>query len=172
MRIVSRKDWGARPPKARTSHTLTASARLFFHWSAGQGRDITSKAKQAMAMRAIQRLHMDERGWSDIAYSYVVFQPYGLLKRVRIFEARSFGYVPAAQEGHNTGNGAVCVVMAPGESLKPATKRKLRALYARFPGNSVSGHRDVNSTSCPGDLIYAEVQRMKSDPPRKKTRLP
>jgi hypothetical protein len=154
MKVISRKNWGARAPRARTPQNVNSNSTLFIHYSAFNGGQYDTIEKQKQAMRNIQNHHIDANGWSDIGYSYVVFQPTGRLKRPRVYEARGFGYVPAAQAGYNTGNGAVCVVAGPGEKIRPGTKRKLKAIYRRFPGKNVKGHRDVNQTSCPGDSLY------------------
>lgn len=154
MRITKRNEWGARPPKSPASNPIDENSTLFVHYSAGQGRGIETVFEQCATLRAIQRFHQVDRGWSDIAYSYLVFQPYGFLKRARVYEGRTFAAVPASQEGFNTGNASICVIAGPGEKLKWRTRRAIKKVYRRFPGQHLKGHRDVGSTDCPGDDIY------------------
>lgn len=163
MTIHSRETWGARPPRDRTSQTLTRQSTLFVHWSTGKGLGAafdTFKEKCA-AVRAVQNFHMDARGWSDIGYGYVVVQPTVWWRRAQVFRGRGANTVPASQQGHNTGHTSVCVLMAEGEPLRKNTVRALAALYAELPCGSVKGHRDVNSTSCPGDKLYAALPEIR-----------
>lgn len=160
FRIHHRSAWKARPSGLKDANPLSESSTLFVHYSAFGGRNYLTFRKQAECMRTMQRHHMDINGWSDLGYSYVVFQrPWPF--PARIFEGRSFRTVPSAQQGHNRGNGAVCVV-ALNEDIKKHTVHALRALYRRFPGRKVKGHRDVNSTSCPGDKLYAMLPKIRS----------
>lgn len=158
---ISRKEWGAAKPKGSlTPNNLGRQSILFVHWSAGQGRDIDTVDEVKATMRSIQALHQKDNGWADIGYSYVVFQAQGRMKKPRLCEARGFKWVPAAQAGHNTGNGAVCVVMAPGEKLKDSTVELLEKVYRHFPGVRVMGHRAVTSTECPGDALFAKLPQI------------
>jgi hypothetical protein len=160
MKVISRKNWGARQPGPRTPNAITEDSTLFIHYSAFDGGQYDTVEEQKQCMRNMQNHHIDKNGWADIGYSYVVFQPTGRLKRPRVYEARRFGYVPAAQEGYNTGNGAVCVVAGPGEEIRPGTIRKLKAIARRFKGERIRGHKDVNSTSCPGANLYAKLREI------------
>jgi hypothetical protein len=169
IKVFSRKAWRARRPR-----TLTADGHkreLYIHHSAGTfggpAQSIDTAAEQAATMRAIQKFHMDERGWSDIAYHYVVFQPYGTLKLARIFEGRPVSAVPAAQLGHNSGTVAVCVVDGgKGDRLKLSTKFQLirlaRSIAASKGVTGLGGHRDApgQSTECPGRYIYPALDEI------------
>jgi hypothetical protein len=121
--------------------------------------------EQCAAMRAIQRFHMDTRGWDDIGYNYVAFQPYGNRKYARIFEGRGWDDIPAAQEYHNTDTVA-CAVMGMFDGLhelKDNTRWAITLLYKwvdRQVGGTMrtlGGHRDVVATSCPGDDLYRHI---------------
>jgi hypothetical protein len=157
MKIYSRSRWGARRPRERTPQTLGPDSILFFHYSEGQGRGIENLKEQAAALRGIQNFHMDTRGWSDIAYSRLICQPYGKLRRARCFEGRGLNTVPASQINHNTGNVSYCILAKPGEPLKAATKRLMIQAAKEHKGRYIAGHRDGGDTDCPGDLIYREL---------------
>lgn len=162
MDIVRRAEWGARPYKGEpTTHRLTRESILFVHYSAGQGRSIDTKAEQVATIKAIQAMHQDQNGWSDIAYHFVVFQPYGDLKYAKAYQGRELSWVPAAQSGFNTRNIAVCVVCGPGEPIKVSTVNRIKSIYTRVPAERVKGHRDVNPTSCPGDLLYSKLPQIR-----------
>lgn len=161
MKVVSRKNWKARTAKSTSYNRLNSNSTLFVHYSAFDGGSYDTVEKQKQCMRNIQNYHMDNNRWSDIGYSYVVFQPTGRLKRARVYQARTFRNVPAAQAGYNTGNGAVCVVAGSNNKIRKGTIRKLKAIYKRFPGTKVKGHRDVNQTSCPGDDLYSKLGKIR-----------
>ena len=161
MTLVGRKQWGAKRAVKPTRHTLSPRSILFVHYSAGQGRSIDTRAEQVATMQAIQRMHQVDNGWSDIGYHFVVFQPYGRLKRASVFQGRSLRNAPAAQENYNTGNVAVCVIAAPGEKVKRSTVRRIKSIYKRLPATSVKGHRDVGATACPGDHLYAVLPQIR-----------
>jgi len=160
MKIYTRAEWGARPPQAAMSKQ-TSPTEAFIHYSdeaSGTAPKIDRLTEQKEKARAIQNFHMDGRGWSDIAYHYLVFQPYGSLRRARVFQGRRVENVPAAQAGHNTGTIAICVVAAPGEPLRRNTRYAIEQLLKRHPSvKVVGGHRDVVSTDCPGNVIYAQI---------------
>ena len=163
MEIVRRAEWGARAYKGTpATHKLTTRSTLFVHYSAGQGRSIDTKAEQVATMKAIQAMHQNDRGWSDIGYHFVIFQPHGDQKYAKAYQGRELSWVPAAQENHNTGNAAVCVVCAPGEPIKLSTVNRIKSIYVRVPCVPVKGHRDVGSTACPGDLLYAKLPAIRS----------
>lgn len=159
VKIYGRERWGARTPREMTIDG--PKKEMFLHYSDGQGLGIDSLKEQIFTMKSLQNFHMDTRGWSDIAYDIVVFQPYGRLRRARAFEGRVLKYVPAAQLNHNTGTIPVCVVMREGEPLKPATKRLLKAIYKALSVNTVRGHFEVVETSCPGTALKAFLPELK-----------
>lgn len=103
-------------------------------------------------VRGIQRFHMDDRGWSDIAYNFLVAED------GRIFEGRGWGWVGAATYNWNSHSHSFCYLgMGDGPISEEARKsfRWLRAEHARRYGRSYcKGHRDVRATACPGDWLY------------------
>lgn len=155
MKVITH--WGQRSPKCVSHNPLDRSSVLFVHYSDSDGTGIDKKGEPKDALRNIQNFHMDSRGWCDIAYSYLIVQQRGIFKKPLIFKGRGFGTVPASQEGHNTGNVSVCIIADGNDRIKRSTVRAIGYLARRFPGEWVMGHRDVNSTSCPGDRLYSKV---------------
>lgn len=154
LRIYSRQEWGAKPPTRRMTRQ-TSPSEAFIHYSASTGASkLNSFAKQSAAVRAIQDYHQGQE-WADVGYHYIVCQPYFPLRRARVFRCRNTMYTPAAQAGHNTGTIAICVIADGSNELKRNTRYAIEQLL-RYHGSvkSVGGHRDVVSTSCPGDKIY------------------
>lgn len=161
LRIITRREWGAAAP-ARAMDMQARPTEAFLHYSDDVAvGGIDTLAEQAAKARAIQDFHLHGRGWSDIAYHYLVFQPYGRLRRARVFAGRGDRFVPAAQAGHNTGTLAICVVAGPGVPLKRNTRYVIEQLLRRYPSvKTVGGHRDVVATDCPGESITNALPRI------------
>lgn len=149
--IISRTDWGARAPKRR-SKIPTPTRELWLHHTAGN-------ESGAAGMRKIQNFHMDGRGWSDIAYSFVI-DPETLF----IYEARGAGVLGGHTFGRNSISHAICVMgNFDRRTVPPALVDRIAQLAAYghrkgwWPKTLTGGHRDVRSTSCPGDNLYREL---------------
>ena len=163
MKLITRKEWGAKPPRDTTYQREADIKTIFIHHSESAGGQSTFQA-QCQAIKNTQDFHMGpERGWSDIAYNYLVINPYKGGK-ARVFVGRGLHYVPAAQMGYNTGSCASCVITRDGEPLSWKTRLALRRLIwqtRRRIGRQVpvKPHSAVNETSCPGDLLRAWIKK-------------
>lgn len=154
--FVTRAGWGARSP--RNWQRLTPSYGTTIHWN-GPRLGPYSPTSSAGKVRAIQRFHLDERGWSDIAYSYLVDR-YGV-----IFEGRGLNRRTAAN-GTNRGNGsayAICYLGGEGDGFTQEGSRAIHDLvtwlrrYGRA-GGAVNGHGGWKATACPGPEILARIR--------------
>jgi hypothetical protein len=149
MQIVTRAQWGARPPRSRS--TISAG-NVAIHHSGSPTEAKAGHAECAGVVRAIQRYHQDGRGWSDIAYNFLVC-PHGV-----VFEGRGYGVRSAAQ-GTNDGNAryhAVCVLGHDAtEQAMAAVREIIGEIRARYEGTDVKPHSAFKATSCPGDQIRA-----------------
>lgn len=101
--------------------------------------------------REIQALHMDERGYADVAYHFMI-DPEGFL-----YEGRPLNLRGAHVAGYNTGSIGV-VLIGNFEVLEPTSAQldTLNILVAHlaetFPVTHLAGHKDFNpqETQCPG----------------------
>lgn len=161
IRIASRKSWGARPAKPRQPQPDSSIREFFLHHPAAPHdlSNLDTDSEHDSYMRSIQDFHMDVRKWSDIAYSFAVFQDGS------VYRGRGRTYVPAAQLGHNTGTIAVlCVVgdqEAPTHQLYVSLAR-LKDRMDREVGRDleVRAHSDVFPTECPGQQIRNLIPRL------------
>ena len=153
MRLVPRLAWRARPPRARRRIPGPVEG-VAIHW---EGPPLGSFPHSLCAgkVRAIQRFHMDARGWDDIAYSAVVC-PHG-----HVFEGRWIG-IKTAANGTSYGNNryyAVCYLGGQGDSFTTAGKRgvndAIAALRRAGARRAVRPHSWFRPTLCPGNAIRA-----------------
>lgn len=189
-RVVSRAQWGAAAPTGSMKAQPHPPTEAFIHWTGSSALYVKTAAQQAARMRAYQRYHQIDNGWSDLGYHYVVFQPTakaapgaaehlpsGLGTRPHgtralegaIFAGRLASKVPAAQMAHNAGTLAICVDAGPGDPIKRRTLYLIETLINAFPSiERVGGHSDVVRTGCPGDELYGWVDRIAAATGRKR----
>jgi hypothetical protein len=150
MQIVSRAEWDARPPKTTPYRIPIPTPELWLHHTA-------SADGGAARVRAIQDFHMDVRGWSDIAYSFLINGA------GQIFMGRGVGIAGGHTAGHNTISHAICVLGnfnddQPTDAAVASIVELARHGYAQgwWPEGFTGGHRDASgaNTSCPGDNLH------------------
>lgn len=160
MLLIKRSGWGARSPEYINHATLSAESTC--HWNGPKitvsGKPTWDHSKCFSLVRGIQNFHMDGRGWSDIAYNFVIC-PHGY-----IFEGRGFNTINGAN-GTNSGNRSSHAVMCLAgeenpfpESEKIGFKECIKYILDNtLAPNTCKGHRDHKSTECPGDVRYEWV---------------
>lgn len=149
MDIISRTEWGARPPEGRTVTTWPRRAVFMAHYSA---------ASATQTPREIQDYHMRSRGWSDIGYNFLISSTSG-----DIFEGRGWLTIGAHCAGHNTASLGVCLIGTdrPGvQDVSDPARRSFAWLYNEANDRAgrkltLLGHRDRGATACPGAEIYS-----------------
>lgn len=161
MRVVSRIQWGARKPTCVTP-LRTGLWGDAIHYSAADADEQADHANCAARVKGIQDYHMNTKGWCDIAYNHLI------CAHGYVFTGRGYG-VRSAANGTNEGNSryfAICLLCNDdsGErEITPAVQQALIDLRKEYLKRYVTakdtvGHRDIVSTSCPGDEAYAFIK--------------
>jgi len=153
--IQRRSAWGARPAILSKIEQDWDFNMIVIHHSGNRGRKDP---------KALQDFHMDEEGFDDIAYQFVV-RPDGTIS-----EGRYLSHKGAANAKINTGKIGILVAgdFQPGildfdddepTSAQLATVPGLiKTLRKEFPAiTKVAGHRDLKDTECPGDDLYKHI---------------
>lgn len=165
MIIIPRHLWGARPPRSRST-IPTPTPELWLHHSANSN-------KGAGGVRSIQKFHMDPRpvgrGWSDIAYSYLIDR-----LSLDVFEGRGAGVLGGHTFGRNTRSHGICVMgnFHGVHAVTDALINRIAELVAHghvrgwWPAELTGGHRDVRPTDCPGDALYRAIPTINDRIPR------
>jgi N-acetyl-anhydromuramyl-L-alanine amidase AmpD len=103
----------------------------------------------------IRRWHVEDNGWSDIGYHYVI-------RRAGVIEhGRSLDYQGAHVRGYNHESVGICLVGGVSKDGQPdanftaaqygSLESLISLLLPRFPGAAVRGHRDFPGVTkaCP-----------------------
>lgn len=157
--LLTRAQWGARAAVG-TGNSLNATPDgAVIHWE-GPKMGSRPHSQCGAIVRGIQAFHMGpQRGWADIAYNLLVCE-HGV-----IFEGRGRGKGSAANGTTDSNRRfyAICALVGQGDAQPAALIQGLKDAVALVRSwgakNAVLGHRDTNTTSCPGDALYAQVKR-------------
>lgn len=113
-----------------------------------------SREGQPLTVDAIRRMHIRERGWSDIGYHYVVYLDGS------VHEGRNVNISGAHCTGHNTHSIGVVYVggvktdgKTPKDTRTEAQKagliKLLKDLKKLYPKATIHGHREYANKACP-----------------------
>lgn len=143
VNIISRAGWNARAPRSRQTVSWSQRQEVTLHYSTGSVNQTPY---------SIQGYHMNTRGWSDIGYNFLVDH------KGNAYEGRGWTVVGAHAAPRNTQGIGICYIGS--DNMTDAAKRTVIELYDeanRRAGRTLArkGHRDINSTSCPGSNNYA-----------------
>lgn len=172
--LITRAEWNADPfigtpvPLANPTYDY-----MTFHHAAGFSA--TSREEGLAQLKAIQDLHQNVRGWSDIGYHFVVdrggrlYQGRPFLDNSTTLEEIPRFVLGAHAGGANTGNIGICLlgcyhppegaycsdrITTDSYDTYVQTFAYLSENYGVDPAR-IRGHRDFGSTACPGDNNYA-----------------
>lgn len=174
--VISRAQWGANESLRRGAPEFAPLRRAIVHHTV----TATNESDPVGRVRAIYEFHTRGRGWSDIAYNFVVDGA------GRVYEGRrgasgapdgedgsGRGVIGAHAKGHNTGSVGIAMLGTYSDGRVVPTDAALDAVAAvvawkfgprsidpRSPGALV-GHRDVVATGCPGDGLYHRLPELR-----------
>jgi N-acetylmuramoyl-L-alanine amidase len=173
-RIYTRAEWGARPPTSPAT-IIKAPDHLIVHHMAFPNSTDYSLAHAFQLSRDCQSLHMDTNGWSDTGQQLTISRGgYVMEGRNRSLEAigkgaNVMGAQCANENGHTLGieNEGTYTTELPPTALWNSLVQTLAWLcdvYGLSPSAAIVGHRDYNpTTQCPGDALYAQLPKLRSD---------
>ncbi|XP_048730122.1 uncharacterized protein LOC125647490 [Ostrea edulis] len=156
--ILSRDTWGAAIPKAIEKLALPVNM-FFIHHTEMEHCDNTESCSSSM--RIIQRFHMKDRGWSDIAYGFLIGGD------GQVYKGRGWDHVGSNTYRYNYVSLAVAFIgdfndTMPGSIALSAAQKLLTCGVHRNAikiSYSLYGHRDARNTSCPGYTLYNAIRK-------------
>lgn len=165
LQVVPRSAWSPRAPDRNHLEPMGTPKRLTVHHSAMYFRDTKQAACAAQVWR-IQKDHMENRGYGDIGYHFLI-DPSG-----RIWEGREMRWQGAhVGDVNNVQNIGVCVLgnflrgregQGPTAAQVEAMQRLVTSLMRRhrFGPDSIHCHSDFKATECPGPLMEPVVAQL------------
>lgn len=161
--IIPRCQWGAKPRDGKPIPLSLPLGHLFVHHTYTPSAPCLSFPVCARDMRSMQRFHQEDRGWSDIGYSFVVGSD------GYVYEGVGWNTVGRHTRGQNSIGYGVSFIgnytsVLPSRYTLDLVRRQLvqcavggGRLLSNF---TLKGHRQaVNYTTCPGDALFAEISR-------------
>jgi hypothetical protein len=171
-RVYTRKEWGALKPR-RTPKTLERPPdHIIVHHTASPNVAETSREHAFGLSRQIQRFHMNARGWDDIGEQLTISRG-GILMEGRLGALQAIQrneLVVGAQSLHH--NAHTIGIENEGTYVHDAVPARLWqslvgvctwlcVAHALDPATAIVGHRDYNSTDCPGDVLYHRLPELR-----------
>ncbi|KZC07181.1 Peptidoglycan recognition protein 3 [Dufourea novaeangliae] len=157
--IISRAQWGAKSPKIPISNLATdPPPYVVIHHSATDS--CTMQAICQARARSFQNYHMNDKDWSDIGYNFLVGED------GNVYEGRGWGKHGAHSTPYNSRSIGICLIgNFVGHEPNAAAIKATQSLIAygvsigKIQENyTLLGHRQITSTSCPGDSLYRLIQ--------------
>lgn len=150
IQAICKAAWGGREPFGTlTSHTIE---RMTVHHTGLTYAGLSAPAR----VRAVQGLHVDDRGWVDLAYHFVVDAD------GNVYEGRPVTAVGDTATNYDpTGHFLVCAEGDFNSQVIPAAQVSAVADVLAWGAvnfgvdpSTIRGHRDWAATSCPGETFY------------------
>ncbi|XP_018053136.1 PREDICTED: peptidoglycan recognition protein-like isoform X2 [Atta colombica] len=158
LRIVSRKEWNARKHLNFEIMPIKPVPYVVIHHG-GIPKYCRDQETCSDIVRTYQDLHLDQRGWWDIGYNFVIGED------GNVYEGRGWDYTGAHAIGYNTQSIGICIIgdftdFLPNEAALKALNKLIAygVLFGKIKKNyNVIGHRQVRDTECPGETFYKFV---------------
>lgn len=161
--IIPRCQWGAKPHRGTPSPLSLPLQFLYVHHTYEPSSPCLNFKICSQNMRSMQRFHQEDRGWSDIGYSFVVGSD------GYVYEGRGWSYLGTHTRGRNSVGYGVSVIgnytdTLPSRNAMDLVRRRLAQCAVQRGGLTanftIQGHRQVvNYTTCPGDAFFSEIRR-------------
>ena len=181
--IRPRSDWAGTAYQPPAAPTYTGIKATVVHHTAGTNN--YTQAEVPGILRGIASYHMTSQGWNDVGYNFLVDKYGGMWEgRAGSLDAAATKMVQGAHAlSYNTNTMGVSVLgtygtVAPTTASLTALKTvigfrfDLAGLDARdlsgingLNGTNMSrivGHRDVNATDCPGQLLWNQLAALRT----------
>lgn len=161
LQMVSRREWGALPPKSNNTPMGRVKKITLHHTSEYPGMD---KLGDREVIRAIAKYHRNRLGWADIGYHFLIGRD------GKVYEGRPAALQGAHTGGHNQNNLGISMVgnfvsKLPSERQLFALKSLLATKYREYglSTRDLYGHRDFKATECPGEALYRWLRVYKAN---------
>lgn len=173
--ICDRACWSARTPSCQNTFEPAVNRAVIHHTEVGGQYECTSIEDSKASARSMQNYHMDSVGWCDIAYNFfsnkfgdtlegmkdsITAYPSSMRPSYRVNTVHFAGMGDFGTKKNNQPN----VILR--ERLYDLIAWKMPDGYSPFGSGNyeatpnvgwLCSHRDIVSTTCPGDLLYTYI---------------
>jgi N-acetylmuramoyl-L-alanine amidase/Putative peptidoglycan binding domain len=172
--IVGCATWGARSPAKPITLLDTRPVKIIVHHTASPNSSDLSQAHAFSLARSIQNNHLGPRGFIDTGQHFTISRGgFTLEGRHRSVEALT-GRTRHVVSAHCTGQNNVAIGIenegtysteSPPSALYAALVELCSTICSGFGLRPylIYGHRDFQSTDCPGDQLYARLPGLRAD---------
>ncbi|MEW1892836.1 N-acetylmuramoyl-L-alanine amidase [Streptomyces sp. NBC_00523] len=166
--------WGARQPSSPVKTLATPPQKIIVHHTATPNSTDYSQNQAFSLARIMQNDQMDERGWIDTGQHFTISRGAYVTEGRHGSLAALQGGTRQVESAHCTGQNTVAVGIENEGTYMTVDPRgeqyaRLVELCAHIcrqygiPAYQIYGHRDFNSTDCPGDRLYALLPQLRQD---------
>ncbi|MCG2660190.1 MAG: peptidoglycan recognition protein family protein [Kiritimatiellae bacterium] len=155
MSLASRSDWTRLSPRYSRLKPADPYSRITIHHEGNKANFASSSPDVTRELRQVMAAHR-RKGYGDIGYHFMIDYS------GRTWEGRSLKYQGAHVSSRNPGNIGVMLlgnfeIQKPSKAQKAALIRLVTDLrrYYGIRRRRIYGHRDMDSTLCPGRNLYA-----------------
>ncbi|MCF3180625.1 N-acetylmuramoyl-L-alanine amidase [Streptomyces polychromogenes] len=170
--------WGAREPSEDVVLLAARPERIIVHHTATANVTDYSRERAHALARAVQAYHMDMQGWIDTGQHFTVSRGAFVLEGRHNSLATLGAGDELVRAAHCVGQNSVAIGIEnegtyTSEEPPAAQFAALADLCAHVcrqygvPASEIYGHRDFNSTACPGDRLYALLPKLRQDVARR-----
>lgn len=173
--ICDRACWVARTPSCQNTQEPAVNRAVIHHTEAGSHYDITTLEESKAHVRSVQNYHMDSVGWCDIAYNFfadklgnclegmegsITSFPTAMRPSYAVNTVHFSGLGDFGTKRNNQPNVILRETIYDLIAWKmpdPFTALGSGNYEAKPDVGWLCSHRDIVSTTCPGDLLYTYI---------------
>lgn len=163
FKAIPRSSWTRSGPIRSKINPMNGVKKITVHHEGSKPYWSADTRTTAARLEQIRRVHVNDRGWADIGYHYIID------RTGKVWQGRDIRYQGAHVKDNNEHNLGV-LVLGNFEQQSPSkdqidklgyTLRDLMRIY-KVPVTRVKTHREINPTACPGRHLQPIVVKMRS----------
>ncbi|MEM9416356.1 MAG: peptidoglycan recognition family protein [Planctomycetota bacterium] len=162
VQAIARARWSTDGPVLADINPMNGIQKITIHHEGSRAVDFTAFNTTAQHLDKIRKSHVNNNGWSDIGYHYIVD------RAGRVWEGRATRY-QGAHVGRNNENNLGVMALGNFDRQSP-TQQQLNALFDtvkklkqqhRIPRASVKSHQEIRPTACPGRNLQRHMDALR-----------
>jgi peptidoglycan hydrolase-like protein with peptidoglycan-binding domain len=174
--VISAKDWGARPPKQWSEITRPQYVVIHHTATPNPPNDVSdgTLAGAKNFARSIQKAHMDGFGWVDSGHNFLNTTGGVLLegRQGSLTAIKQGRCVRSAHAGTTQGNESPGIENEGTFTTYQMNAQQWSSLVdlcasicssCKIDPDNIKGHRDFTPTQCPGDWLYRQLPRLRTE---------